>query len=46
MNNFGDKVSFIWSVADLPRGSYRPNQYENVMLPMTVLWCLDCVLEP
>lgn len=46
MNNFGDKVSFIWSVADLLRGPYRPNQYRDVMLPLTVLRRLDCVLEP
>jgi len=46
MNNFGEKVSFIWSVADLLRGPYRPNQYKDVMLPMTVLRRLDCVLEP
>jgi len=46
VNNFGDKVSFIWSVADLLRGPYRPNQYKDVMLPMTVLRRLDCVLEP
>lgn len=46
MNNFGGKVSFIWSVADLLRGPYRPNQYKDVMLPMTVLRRLDCVLEP
>ena len=45
-NNFGDKVSFIWSVADLLRGPYRPNQYKDVMLPMTILRRLDCVLEP
>jgi type I restriction enzyme M protein len=45
-NNFGEKVSFIWSVADLLRGPYRPNQYTDVMLPMTVLRRLDCVLEP
>ena len=45
MNNFGEKVSFIWSVADLLRGPYRPNQYKDVMLPMTVLRRLDCVLE-
>jgi len=45
MNNFGDKVSFIWSVADLLRGPYRPNQYKDVMLPLTVLRRLDCVLE-
>lgn len=46
MNNFNEKVSFIWSVADLLRGSYRPNQYKDVMLPLTVLRRLDCVLEP
>mgnify|MGYP001598247842 CR=1 FL=1 len=46
MNNFGEKVSFIWSVADLLRGPYRPNQYKDVMLPMTILRRLDCVLEP
>ncbi len=46
MNNFNEKVSFIWSVADLLRGPYRPNQYKDVMLPLTVLRRLDCVLEP
>ena len=46
MNNFGEKVSFIWSVADLIRGPYRPNQYKDVMLPMTVLRRLDCLLTP
>ncbi|HUU30091.1 MAG TPA: class I SAM-dependent DNA methyltransferase [archaeon] len=46
MNNFGEKVSFIKSVADLLRGPYRPNQFKDVMLPMTVLRRLDCVLEP
>lgn len=46
MNNFHEKVSFIWSVADLIRGPFRPNQYKDVMLPMTVLRRLDCVLEP
>jgi type I restriction enzyme M protein len=37
--------SFIWSVADLIRGPYRPPQYERVMLPLTVLRRFDCVLE-
>jgi type I restriction enzyme M protein len=46
MNNFKEKANFIWSVADLLRGPYRPNQYKDVMLPMTVLRRLDCVLEP
>jgi type I restriction enzyme M protein len=46
VTNFGDKVSFIWSVADLLRGPYKPAQYKDVMLPLTVLRRLDCVLEP
>lgn len=46
MTHFGDKVSFIWQVADLLRGPYRPNQFKDVILPLTVLRRLDCVLEP
>jgi len=46
VKNFGDKVSFIWSVADLLRGPYKPAQYGRVILPLTVLRRLDCVLEP
>ena len=46
MENFSGKVSFIWSVADLLRGPYRPNQYKDIMLPLTVLRRLDCVLAP
>lgn len=40
-----DLSSFIWQIADLLRGPYRPPQYERVMLPMTVLRRFDCVLE-
>jgi hypothetical protein len=29
--------NFIWQVADLLRGPYRPPQYGRVMLPLTVL---------
>lgn len=46
MDHWSEKVSFIWSIADLLRGPYRPNQYKDVMLPMTVLRRLDCVLAP
>jgi len=46
VTNFGEKVSFIWSVADLLRGPYKPAQYKEVMLPLTVLRRLDCVLAP
>ncbi|MCB9895687.1 MAG: SAM-dependent DNA methyltransferase [Planctomycetes bacterium] len=41
-----DKSDFIWKVADLIRGPYKPNQFKDVMLPLTVLRRLDCVLEP
>ena len=46
IDRFNEKVSFIWSVADLLRGPYKPAQYGEVMIPMTVLRRLDCVLEP
>ena len=46
MNNFSDKVSFIWSVADLLRGDYKQSEYGRVILPFTVLRRLDCVVEP
>lgn len=46
MNNFSEKTSFIFSVANLLRGPYKPNQYKDVILPLTVLRRLDCVLGP
>lgn len=36
--------NFIWQIADLLRGPYRPPQYERVMLPLVVLRRFDCVL--
>jgi len=46
MNGFSDKVSLIWDIANLLRGPYKPPQYGDVILPLTVLRRLDCVLEP
>lgn len=39
-------AAFIWSVADLLRGDYKPSEYGRVILPLTVLRRLDCVLDP
>ncbi len=39
-------VSFIWSVADLIRDTFKRGKYQDVILPLTVLRRLDCVLEP
>ncbi len=44
MSNHQDHINFIWQIADLLRGPYRPPQYERVMLPMTILRRFDCVL--
>ena len=46
MNNFNEKVNFIWKIAELLRGPYRPEQYGDVILPMAVLRRFDCLLEP
>ena len=44
MNNFQDKVSFIWDLADLLRNVYKKNEYQKVILPFTILKRFDCVL--
>ncbi|MDF1477650.1 class I SAM-dependent DNA methyltransferase [Leifsonia sp. H3M29-4] len=41
-----NNANFIWSIADLLRGPYKPHQYGSVVLPFTILRRLDCVLEP
>ena len=46
VDNFNEKVDFIWSVADLLRGDYKQSEYQKVILPLTVLRRLDCVTEP
>ena len=45
-NSFGEIANFLWSVADLLRGTYKQADYGKVILPLTVLRRLDCVLEP
>lgn len=44
--NHSEAVSFIWSVADLLRDSFKRGKYQDVILPLTVLRRIDCVLEP
>jgi type I restriction enzyme M protein len=46
MANHHELSNFIWQIADLLRGPYRPPQYERVMLPMTVVRRFDAVLAP
>lgn len=39
-------ATFIWSIADLLRGSFKAHQYGDIVLPFTVLRRLDAVLAP
>lgn len=45
MQNFGEKINFIWKIAELLRGPYKPEKYGDVILPMAVLRRFDCLLE-
>lgn len=39
-------AGLIWSIANLLRGPYQPNQYGDVVLPFTILRRLDAILAP
>lgn len=45
MQNFNEKVNFIWKIAELLRGPYKPEKYGDVILPMAVLRRFDCLLQ-
>lgn len=40
------EANFIWSIANKLRGSYMPDKYGDVIIPMTILRRLECALEP
>ncbi len=42
--NINEKAALIWSIADKLTGTYKPHEYGEVILPMTVLRRFDCVL--
>lgn len=37
---------FIWNIADLLLGAFKPSEYGRIILPFTVLRRMECVLEP
>lgn len=45
MKNFQSKVSLIWNLAELLRGSWKQHEYQDAILPFVILKRLDCVLE-
>ena len=46
MGNYKQISNTIWNVADLLRGSWHAYEYQDVILPITVLKRLDAALEP
>ncbi len=43
--NHSQTAAFLWLIADLLRGDFKPSQYGRVILPFTLLRRLECVLE-
>ena len=46
MQNHSEIAEFLWKIADLIKDDYDAKDYENVILPFTLLRRLDCVLRP
>ncbi len=44
MENFNQKTSMIWNVADILRGGWKQHEYQDVILPLVVLKRLDSIL--
>lgn len=44
-SNIQEKANLIWSIADKLTGVYKPHEYGEVILPLTVIRRFDCILE-
>ena len=42
--NISEKAALIWAIADKLTGVYKPHEYGEVILPMTVFRRFDCIL--
>lgn len=40
------EANFIWGIANKLRGSYMPDKYGDVIIPMTILRRFECTLQP
>ncbi|QWH96976.1 type I restriction-modification system subunit M [Bacillus mycoides] len=43
--NISEKANLIWAIADKLTGVYKPHEYGEVILPLTVIRRFDCILE-
>ena len=39
------KADLIWAIADKLTGVYKPHEYGDVILPLTVIRRFDCILH-
>jgi len=46
MQKHSEIAEFLWKIADLIKDDYDAKNYEDVILPFTLLRRLDCVLQP
>ena len=44
--NIAEKSAVIWNIADMLRGLYKPHEYGNVIIPMTVIKRFNDCLKP
>jgi type I restriction enzyme M protein len=43
-SNVNEKANLIWAIADKLTGIYKPHEYGEVILPLTVIRRFDCLL--
>ncbi len=43
-SNINEKAALIWAIADKLTGVYKPHEYGEVTLPLTVIRRFDCIL--
>lgn len=44
-SNVSEKAALIWAIADKLTGVYKPHEYGEVILPLTVMRRFDCILS-
>ena len=42
--NINEKAALIWAIADKLTGVYKPHEYGEVILSLTVIRRFDCIL--
>ena len=44
-SNVNEKAALIWAIADKLTGVYKPHEYGEVIIPLTVIRRFDCILS-